>query len=361
MEGIGQGITDRARRLLTALAELYIETGEPVSSVALSKEMEKSGERMPPSSVRLELGKLEQGGYLTKPHTSGGRIPTVKAYRVYVEIIDPSRMTPRLPREIQEACNALAGELGRLLDYAGEVLARESGCLGFVTSPSLADARIAGFKLDPVEEDVLLLRLELSSGSSYHNLARIPRAVGSFRLDALAEMLSDRFKGRRLGDVGEGEIAELVDQAARWGKGYDIFVHPLHNLITDARLGEGPRTVLHGAAGLLKASGDDAEALARAVEFLDNRRSLERTLGAVPKPEEVKVVIGGDGASADEKILDGFALVVASYHLHARARGRLGILGPLRMPYARHLALVRGVSETVSRVLISRELTPRFG
>jgi len=347
-------------KLIAALSEVYIDTGEPVSSAALSQVFENSGERVPPSTLRLELGKLERDGYLTKQHASGGRIPTSKAYRIYVGMLERMKTMPDIPAEIQSACLALSGELGRLLDYAGEVLARESGCLGFVTSPSLADAKIARLKLDAVEEDIFLLRLELSTGSNYHHLARMPGVSGNIRLDALAEILTDRLKGRRLGEVDAAEIESAVKNAARREREYDVLVHPLHNLITDARLGEGPRTVLHGAAGLLKASGDDAEALARAVEFLDNRTALERTLGRVPKPEEVKVVIGGDGASAEEENLSGFALVVASYHLHVKARGRLGILGPLRMPYARHLALVRGISETVSRALISRELSDRF-
>ena len=361
MDSSGSKISDRGLRLLATLAELFIETGEPVSSGALSGALDATGEHIPPSTVRLELGRLESEGFLTKPHASGGRIPTARAYRTYVDMLDLPEIVSKLPKDVQDACNALSGELGRLLDYAGEVLAKESGCLGFVTSPSLADAKIVGFKLDPLEEEMLLLRLELASGRSYHHLARLPVAARTFRLEALAEVLTDRFKGRKLGEVSETEIAEIVHRAAEWGKGYDLFAHPLHYLITDARLGEGPRTVLHGAAGLLKASGDDAEALARAVEFLENRRKLEKTLGRVPKPEEIRVLIGGDSASADDPNLDGFSLVVASYHHHARARGRLGILGPIRMPYPRHLALVRSVSDLVSRVLISRELSPRFG
>jgi heat-inducible transcriptional repressor len=358
MPSTSHHISDRELNLLVTLTGLYIESGEPVSSATLSKALERHGIAMPPSSVRLELQHLEHDGFIFKPHASGGRIPTSRAYRTYVDSLEPTRPNPKLLRELMDACSALSGELGRLLDYAGQVLASESGCLGFVTSPSLANARIAGFKLNPLEKDVILLRLELSSGREYHHLTKIPALTANFRLDALSELLTERLGGRRLDEVSEAEIEALVRATSGWARGYDVFVHPLHDLITDARLGEGPHTVMHGAAGLLKASGEDPDALARAVEFLDDRGRIERTLGKVAGPDEVRVLIGGDGANAIDPVLDGFAIVVATYHLHARARGRLGILGPMRIEYARNLTLVRAMSDLVSRVLIGRELTP---
>ena len=131
---------------------------------------------------------------------------------------------------------------------------------------------------------MLLLRLELAGGQGYHHVAKLPVPLRSFRLDALSQLLSERLGGRKLDEISEAEIEALVRRATEWGRGYDLFVHPLHDLITDARLGENPRTVVHGAAGLLKASGKDPYALARAVEFLDNRKLIERTLGQVPGP-----------------------------------------------------------------------------
>ncbi len=369
MVDLPKNMTERSHRLLMSLVRIFIDNGEPVSSGTLSQVVaETANEHIPPSTIRLDLGNLERAGYLTKPHASGGRIPTTLAFRSYVDELDTSGPQtnlatgdPGLTQDIIDACRALSGELRRLLDYAGEVLADESGCLGFVTSPSLADGRTKEIKIDAIESEVLLLRLVLASGRSYHHLAKLPVPVQSFRLEALAELLTERLTGRRLADISEAELAALIQHAAEWGRGYDLFVMPLHDLITDARLGEDPVTVLHGAAGLLKASGDDPDALARAVAFLDDRKNIERTLGTVPKTEGVTVVIGGDGASAVDPTLDGLALVVASYHVHARARGRLGILGPVRMPYPRHLNLVRSVSDLISRVLISHELTPRFG
>jgi len=366
----GSKLPVRARSLLFTLVGLYIDTGEPVSSASLSDFHESTAhQKIPPSTIRVDLGYLESEGYLTKPHRSGGRIPTVRAYRAYIDSLDlyetgnsPLKMPRlRLSRKIETACRALSGELRRLLDYAGEVLAEESGFLGFVTSPSLANGRIAGFKLDPIESDILLLRLELASGRNYYHLVRLPVPVSTFRLEALAGLLTRRLAERGLTDIPEEEISAIVRHAAEWGRGYDLFVHPLHDLITDARLGEDPVTVLHGASGLLKASGKDPDTLSRAVAFLDDRENIEKTLGAVPKNEDINVLIGGDTNSRLDPMLYGLAVVVGSYHVHARARGQLGILGPVRMAYPRQLALVKSVSDLISRVLISRELSPKFG
>lgn len=354
--------SDRARKLLLALVGVYIKSGDPVSSAALSSELDIHGDHIPPSTIRLDLSQLERDGFLTKPHTSGGRIPTSLAYYEYansLDVADAMGIEAGLPDKIVTAARALSGELRRLLEYAGEVLADESGCMGFVTSPSLAEGKIGRFKLDAIESYVILIRLELMSGRSYHHLVKLSVPVDNFRLNALAGLLSDRLSGRKLNETSESELVALVNHAAQWGRGYDLFIHPLHDLITDAMLGEGPITVLHGAAGLLKASGEDPDTLARAVAFLDDREMIEEAIRSVKKPEVVQVVIGGAGAV--DSILDGLALIVGSYHIHARARGRLGILGPLRMPYSRHLRLVRSVSDLVSRVLISREITPRFG
>jgi len=356
----GGNISDRAHRLLISLVGLYIDSGDPVGSDSLSRFMAENNDSIPPSTIRLELNRLESEGYLVKPHRSSGRIPTETAYRTYVESLGPSITDNGLSRRIFDAVRALSGELRRLLEYAGEILAEESGCLGFATSPSQADARISRFKIDAIEAETLLLRLELKSGRHYHHLVKLPVNSGSFRLDALTELLTDRLSGRILADVNEAELFALVNHATEWGQGYDLFIHPLHDLITDARLGEAPITVLHGTAGLLKASGDDPETLARAVEFLDDRRNIERTLGKVPEREGVSVIIGGNGGNERDPLLGGLSLVVASYHLHSRARGRLGVLGPIRMPYPRQMALVNAMSELLSKVLISRELSPRF-
>jgi len=182
--------------------------------------------------------------------------------------------------------------------------------------------------------------------------------VRSLRPDTLSAFLTERLGKRKLGEVSEAELAALINHAAEREKSYALFIHPLHDLITDAKLGEGPHTVLRGAPGLLIAAGDDSDILARAVAFLENRKKIEKTLDNVAGNDEIRVLIGGDGASAMDPMLDGFALVVSGYHVHARARGRLGILGPMRMPYGRHLGLVKSLSDLISRVLISRELSP---
>jgi heat-inducible transcriptional repressor len=361
VSGVGQ-LNDRAKGLLIALTDLYIESGEPVSSTSLSRAVEREGEAIPPSTVRLELGRLESEGYFVKPHSSGGRIPTAKAYRTYVANVEPMPPDSKTQQSISEAVRALSGELGRLLDYAGEVLALESGCLGFVTSPSLTDAKIARFRINRLEDDMALLRLELAGGRQYHHLARLPEISRTLRYEALSEFLTSRLAGRRLDEVSEAEIEALVRRTAEMGRGHDVLVHPLHDLITDARLGESPRTVMHGAAGLLKASSDDPDVLARAVEFLDDPELVNRALERIESLRDVNILIGGNGGPATTvPILEGFGLIVATYYLHARASGHLGILGPMRMRYARHVGLVRAVSDLVSRVLIGRELTPRPG
>lgn len=353
-------MTERAKELLIELTGLYIDSGEPVSSSALSKVLESKGRYIPPSTIRMELGKLEQQGFLVKPHPSGGRIPTTSAYRVYINSFEPIQTDVEANRELMEACRALSGELGRLLDYTGEILATESGYLGFVTSPSLTDAKIGKIMMNLIEEDILLLRLELSDGRIYHHLAKLPIFARNLKLDMLWEFISERLSGRKLDEVSEAEIEALMKRAAERVRGYEYFIIPFNDLINDARLGESPRTILHGAAGLLKAGGEDPVVVARAVEFLDDRARIEQTLNRISEPDKTQVIIGGEFPEENYSVPEGLSLIITSYRVHARARGQMGILGPLRMQYKRNIQLVRSMADLVSKVLISREISSRL-
>ncbi len=340
-------LTDRSRRLLATLVREYIETGEAVSSQVLAR---RSGLGVSSATVRNVLAQLEDAGYLHQPHTSAGRLPTDRGYRVFVDLLLEGRKPARAPVNVETQLRQQA-ERSPLMD---DLLANVSHLVSKA-------ARHVGFALAG-SHDALLQRIEfvalggsrvlvvvISGGSQITQ--KVVDAGEHVRPDDLvhaANYLNTEFAGLPLLDVREAVLGRLRQERTL----YDQLLTRALNLARSTLEELPSRQTFHmeGAASLLEGGAQEGVSLAtlRALlEMMEEKERMVYLLNQYIDGPGLTVVIGAEHTAPG---LRPFSLI-ASTVVDGSAMRTVGVIGPTRMHYSRAITLVDGTTQAVSRVL----------
>ncbi|MBA2292061.1 MAG: heat-inducible transcription repressor HrcA [Gemmatimonadales bacterium] len=336
-------LTDRERRVLEAVVEIYIATAEPTGSQTVAR---RAALGISPASIRSSMSDLEAKGYLYHPHTSAGRIPTDRAYRIYVDAL-MRRLPPDLrARETLEVELGAAAASERLVARAAQVLGILTQELGVAVAPSLDEIVLDRIDLVAVASDRILLVLNLRSGAVRTIYVRVPGTIPRGQADAVQRILNERLSGHtlreiratvaeRLRDVGgRSDVAELLDIILAEGDGlFDL---------------EESEPVMLGSASMLVDQPEfSSSERMRNLLTLTERRDVLREALAQRRHEGITITIGDEHG---EPGLSGFTLVTATYR-RGGATGVIGVLGPTRMPYEKIIGLVEHTGRLVEDFL----------
>ena len=339
-------LSDRPRRVLATLVREYIETGEPVSSQMLAR---KSGLGVSPATVRNVLAQLEELGYVHQPHTSAGRVPTDRGYRVFVDLLLESRKPARPPFSVEDEIRAQAGRsplIDDLLVSVSHVVSRAARYVGF----ALVDNH--GGILQRIEFVALggsrVLVVVVSRGNQItQKVVDAGEEVRPVDLVQAANYLNTEFAGLRLADVREAVLARLQQERSL----YDELLRRALRLAqqTLETLPGQPSFHVEGAAALLDDADDSvSRATLRALlEMMEEKERLVHLLNQYIDGPGLMVVIGAEHAAPD---LRSFSLI-ASTAVDGHATRTIGVIGPTRMHYSRAITLVDGTTQAVARVL----------
>jgi heat-inducible transcriptional repressor len=340
-------LSERSRRLLATLVREYIETGEPVASQCLARE---SGLGVSSATVRNVLAQLEEGGYVQQPHTSAGRVPTDRGYRLFVDLLLESRKPARTPAAVEHRLRAQA-ERSPLMDdvlaSASYLVSRAVRHLGFALcdTPSAILQRLEFVALGGSR----VLVVVVSRGNQIaQKVVDTGEDVHPDDLVRAANYLNTEFAGLPLAEVRAAVLARLQQERTL----YDALLARALRL-AHSTLEEIPKQhTFHaeGAASLLAEPGHDGVSLAtlRALlEMLEQKERMVHLLTQYIDGPGLTIVIGAEHATAD---LRCFSLV-ASTASDGTATRTVGIIGPTRMHYARAITFVDGTTQAVSRVL----------
>jgi heat-inducible transcriptional repressor len=348
-------LSDRPRRVLATLVREYIETGEPVSSQMLAR---KSGLGVSSATVRNVLAQLEDLGYVHQPHTSAGRVPTDRGYRVFVDLLIESRRLGRRlsggglrppPFNVEDEIRAHAGRsplIDDLLVSVSHMVSRAARYVGF----ALADNH--GGVLQRIEFVALggsrVLVVVVSRGNQVTQ--KVVDAGEDVRPDDLvqaANYLNIEFAGLPLVEVREAVLARLRQERSL----YDELLRRALRLAqqTLETLPDRPTFHVEGAAALLDNSDESVskETLRALLEMMEEKERLVRLLNQYIDGPGLTVVIGAEHSAPD---LRSFSLI-ASTAVDGEASRTVGVIGPTRMHYSRAITLVDGTTQAVARVL----------
>ena len=340
-------LSDRSRRLLATLVREYIETGEPVASQVLARE---SGLGVSSATVRNVLVQLEDAGYVHQPHTSAGRVPTDRAYRVFVDLLLESRKPFRTPAHVESQLRQQAGRsplVDDLLASVSHVVARAARHVGFALAGTEAAVlqRIDFVALGGTR----VLVVVVSRGNQVtQKVIDIGEAARSEDLVQAANYLNTEFSGLPLLQVRDAVIARLQQERTLYDALLTRALRLAHSSLTD--LPQTRAFHVEGAASLLDQSATETvslETLRALFEMMEEKERLVHLLDQYIEGPGLTVVIGTEHASPD---LRPFSLV-ASTTIEDGAIRTVGVIGPRRMHYSRAIALVDGATQAVSRAL----------
>jgi heat-inducible transcriptional repressor len=337
-------LDDRKLDVLRAIVEDYVSTNEPVGSKML---VERHHLGVSPATIRNDMGTLEDEGYITQPHTSAGRVPTDKGYRLFVDKLSTVKpLTSAERRAIEEFLRG-AVDLEDVVNRSVRLLAQLTRQVAVVQYPSLSRSSVRHLEIVRLSDTRLMVVLITDTGRVEQRVVELP---GSLTEDEVAELrttVNSRIAGRPLGDAAGlmGDLPATVPVDARPNV-VAVLTTVLETLVE--RVDE--RVVLAGTANLARGGALDFPGTIRPVlEALEEHVVLLRLLGDASDPQTVHVSIGGENTHEG---LHTASVVTMGYGADsATALASLGVLGPTRMDYPGAMGAVRAVARYVGQIL----------
>lgn len=336
---------DRKLEVLRVIVEDYVRTSEPVGSKAL---VDRHHLGVSPATIRNDMSVLEEEGYIVQPHTSAGRIPTDKGYRLFVDQL--SRMRQLSPVE-RNAINAFldgAVDLDDVMLRSVRLLAQLTRQMAVVQYPSLAHSRVRHIELVEVGSGRLLLVVIADSGRIEQRILVGQPTVDEQTLSRIQAALRAATVGIRFADVAEN-VAGLPEDLDRATGGAGAVAGAVVGALLEMVLERHEERVLVGGAANLARSRDFSARLEPVLDALEEQLVLLRLLGAqATDADAITVTIGHEN---DVEGLTATSAVTAGYGTIGEPVGRLGVVGPTRMDYPANMAVVRAVARYLGRLL----------
>jgi heat-inducible transcriptional repressor len=340
--GVCVGLDDRKLDVLRAIVEDYVATQEPVGSRAL---VERHQLRVSAATVRNDMAALEDEGYLRQPHTSAGRVPTDRGYRLFVDKL--SRIKPLSPAERRAIERFLVGavDLDDVVHRTVRLLAQVTGQVAVVQYPSLTRSAVRHLELVPVSSTRLMLVLITDTGRVEQRLVEMPAPLVEVEVARLRALINEKLDGKRLSDTPP-LIQTLVDEAdPALRRGMAALAAVLLETLIER---SDERIALAGTANLTRAGLLDFQGSIRPIlEALEEEVVLLKLIGSVER-EPLRVRIGDEN---EIEHLRGTSIVSTGYGPGVNVVGGMGVLGPTRMDYPGTISIVSAVARYVGDLI----------
>ena len=341
-------LTDRKKKILKVVIEDYIRTAEPVGSKAIASEM---GGKVSSATIRNELADLVELGYLEQPHTSAGRVPSPKGYRLYVnELMEQQRLSLAETEKINQSLQMKMEELDHILSQAGRAVSSFVNYPTYMSVTGRKTLTAKRFELLPVDERSCIVVMMMSDDRVKSQLLRLQLKVDLDQLPTLVSLLNGHFAG-----VSPSEMNHrLMNVAEQIPPQLFLLLSQTISYAADSLEEAGQREIVTaGTKELLKLPEyRDADKAHQLMSFMtDSKENLP-----LPDDGPMKILIG------PENVIDALkntSVVVASYDIGDDMRGLIGVVGPTRMDYASVAARLSGFADGLTRLFGKQELPPK--
>lgn len=339
-------LSGRKKKILKAVVELYVKMAEPVGSKAIASALDN---HVSSATIRNEMAELEEQGYLEKPHTSAGRIPSPKCYRLYVnELMERQQLSAQETESINRALQMKLQELDRILSRAGQVVSHFTQYPVYALAAGKKQFSVARFDLLRVDEQSFIAVVMTDDGRVKSKLLYTQVPVDMSQLPVLAALLNKDFVGQTPEEMGKrlmvaaGQVPALLFMVLSLMVEYagEVLEEIQHRMVYTAganRILDLPEYQDVGKAGALM-------------------RFLGEEDAALPVPEDnapMQILIGPENV---EKALQDSSVVVASYDIGEDMRGLIGVVGPTRMDYATVAARLAYFADGLGRMFDHKKL-----
>ena len=342
-------LTDRKKQILKIVVEDYIRTADPVGSRTIAGRM---GGSISSATIRNELADLVEMGYLEQPHTSAGRVPAPKGYRLYVnELMEKQKLSLEETEKINQSLRGKLEQLDRLLSQAGRAVSAFVNYPAYAVAAGKRQQTARRFDLLPVDERSCIVVMMMSDDRVQSQLLRLQLKVDLDQIPALTGLLNSHFTG-----ISAGEMSQrLMNAAEQLPPQAFLLLSQAVGYAADALEAAGQREIVTAGANQLLRLPEfqNAGKAHELMSFLvDSKEKL-------PMPEDdgpMKILIGPENIN---EALKDTSVVVASYDIGDNMRGLIGVVGPTRMDYAAVAARLSGFADGLTRLFGKQQLPPK--
>jgi len=335
-------LDNRAQTLLKALVERYIADGQPVGSRALSR---ISGLDLSPATIRNIMADLEEMGLVASPHTSAGRVPTPRGYRMFVDTLltvqplDESTVESKLQSTVQ------SGSSQKIISNAAQILSSLSEFAGIVLTPR-RESVFQQIDFLRLSEKRILLVIVGPNGDVQNRLLLTDVDYSPAQLTQAANYINQNFGGHSFDDVRlrlQGELKQLHDDMTR-------LMQAAVQAGSDAMNDDSDDVVISGERNLLSVSdlSSNMASLRKLFDLFEQKTSLMQLLDISNKATGVQIFIGGESSLVP---VDEMSVVTSPYKVNGKVVGTLGVIGPMRMAYERVIPIVDITAKVLSNAL----------
>ena len=333
-------LTERKLKIIHAIVADFIHSAEPVGSRTLSKKYDLG---ISPATIRNEMSDLEEMGYLTHPHTSAGRVPSDKAYRLYVNhLMERYELPEEEKRIINENIQSNLTEPDHTLEPAAELLSALTPLTSFAITPRQDANKLKYINLLPVDDQTVVLMIVAEDGKVINKALRIGVPYTRENLELLAKAMTQTYRGHTISDVLTLDIIKYfendIEVMSRLAKSVmPNFIKTLESMLNVDLYMEGLTNIF---------SIPEYNDIDRARMFLEMvNRKKDFTDVLVNRDNGVIITIGDENGS---EIMRDCSLITADYRINGRLVGKLGVIGPTRMKYGEVTSFIKYMTDNLS-------------
>ena len=336
-------LDERKYLILQAIIDDYILTAMPVGSRTISR---KSGVGYSPATIRNEMSDLEELGYLDQPHTSAGRVPSNKAYRLYVDhLMKTVKLTNDERERMQDHLAAKSKQVEGVIRSAAGVLSDATKYTSVIVAPKLSTLRIKHVQLVPVAERMALMVIVTNAGIVKDAVISVPEGMTADELYAVSRTLTEKLADKPLEAVRQA-FAELLRNAEYNRKLLGETLQVIEKRLEAG--GDASDVIVGGPANMLEyPEYSDVSKARNFLAVLESKDTLRKVLSR-DGSMEISIRIGPENQLP---ALNDCSIVTASYRVGDHSSGTLGIIGPTRMNYNRVISVLEFMGRALSDVL----------
>lgn len=335
-------LDERKFMILKAIIDDYIMTAMPVGSRTISR---KSSIGFSPATIRNEMSDLEELGYLAQPHTSAGRVPSNKAYRLYVDrLIQFGGISDAEKARIDEYMLKRTQQVEDMIRSAANILADATQYTAVIVAPQIQSLRIRRVQLVPVTDTTALMIVVTSAGIIKDAALRVPEGITPEHLWRISEMLTEQLADHTLSEVRQ-IFAQLFRDLSTHRRLLGGVMQAMEEKLTE----DAPEDVIVGGQTKLLNYPEYSD-VEKAKNFLSIFESKDRLASLLKRSGGMEVVIRIGPENEMDELLD-CSLVTATYKVGNHGKGTLGIIGPTRMDYRRVIMVMDYMGQVISNLL----------
>ncbi len=339
-------LDDRKLRVLYAIINSYINSAEPIGSRTITKQYDLG---VSSATIRNEMSDLEELGYLNKPHSSAGRIPSDKAYRLYVnEILKNKKSKIDLTKkdEIKKILASESREVEQLLQNSAKVLSAITSYTALAISPQLKGSKIKHIQLIPIDNWQILMVLVTNTGIVKNSIFRLNREIPEEQITVMSNLLTDKLKGLSVDEIDE----KISDNIIREIYDYKTIIDGIMPIINQSM--EDIDNVDLYADGITKILNfpeyKDLEKAKSFISFIEDKDLVVDLLLNNSLSQDIEITIG------NENIYDPIkdcSIITTTYKLGDMTIGKIGIIGPTRMDYLKLINTLHLFSVNMTEII----------